>query len=183
MTNTLRMTAAALLVMLVSGAQLGAATEPTKAGRPKDFKLEHAAPSIDELFKRFFGALASKDAKAFAELGVTEREYREFILPGSAKGDQTPQFMSDRDSNFFWGMLNTKSMAAREAIFRNYAGRSFKLTNVKYEKGIQRYAWYVAYRDPQLTVEDSDGTAMELPMGAIAEVDGQFKFIGFNNDD
>lgn len=173
----------ALMVVLVSGTHLVAATEPTKAERPKAFKLEHAAPSIDELFERFFVALAAKDATALAQLGVTEREYREFILPGSAKGDQQPTLMSDRDSKFFWGMLNTKSMYAREALFRSYAGRSFKLKNVQYEKGVQRYAWYVAYRDPQLTIEDAAGETLQMPMGAIAEVDGQFKFIGFNNDD
>jgi hypothetical protein len=79
-------------------------------------------------------------------------------------------------------MLNTKSLYAEATVLKNYGGRRYRLKEVQYLKGQQRFAWYEVYRTTNLRLEDDAGEIHELTLGSIANVDGQYKFIGMLGD-
>ena len=151
---------------------------PPPLKRPAHFKLQDGAPSIDVLLKRVLDALAANDVQALHRLRVTEREYRSFVLPGAVEKGQQPQAMDEQSSKFAWDLLNTKSLYAGQAILTNFGGRRYTLKDVQYAKGQRHYAWYDTWNTTVLTLEDDAGGIRELTLGSIADVDGQFKFVG-----
>jgi hypothetical protein len=181
-------TAMAATVLLVLSAQQArsetahASTPPIRLERPAKYALVDAAPSIEVLLQRVLDALAASDAKAFRRLRVTEAEYREFIIPGSAKPGEPPQVLGAADSQFYWQMLNTKSTYKEAAVMKGFGGRRYRLKEVEYAKGHKQFAWFDAYATTVLTLENEDGQESELVLGSIAHVDGQYKFVGLNGD-
>lgn len=155
-------------------------TSPAALKRPERYVLVDSAPSIEILLQRVLDALAANDPKAFRRLRMTETEYREFIIPGSVEEGEPPQVLGSSDSDFYWQMLNTKSAYREAAVMKELGGRRFTLEKVEYEKGHRQYAWYDAYRTTVLTLKSEDGSEHELVLGSIANVDGQFKFVGLN---
>jgi hypothetical protein len=146
--------------------------------RPRHFTLRDAAPSKEVLVQRLLAALAANDAQALHRLRVTEQEYRDFVLPGAVEKGQQPQAMDEQSSKFAWDLLNTKSLYAGQAILTNFGGRHYTLKDVQYAKGQRHYAWYDTWNTTVLTLEDDAGGIRELTLGSIADVDGQFKFVG-----
>jgi hypothetical protein len=173
------MIAALLLTGAVwaEGGDAHASTPPARLERPAHFKLVDAAPSVDALIGRLLDAIAKNDADALHRLRVTEDEYRNFILPGSAKPGEPPQVFNEADSKHIWGMNNTHSMYAAKGIIRDYGGHTYRLKGIEFAKGQKEYAWYTAYKVTRLTLEDESGKEGELVLGSIADVDGQFKFV------
>lgn len=160
------------------GRDAQASTPPARLERPAHFKLVNAAPSINVLVGRVLDALAANDADALHRLRVTEDEYRTFIVPGSVKPGEPPQILDKEGSEHAWGMLNTNSLYAVQNIIAKYGGHRYRLKKTEFAKGERQYAWYKAYKVVDLTLEDEKGTEGELVLGSIADVDGQFKFIG-----
>ena len=146
--------------------------------RPAHFELQDGAPSIDVLLQRVLDALAANDVQALHRLRVTEQEYRSFVLPGAVEKGQPPQAFDEQSSKFAWDMLNTKCIYAGQAIVTNFGGRRYRITDVQYAKGQHQYAWYTTYNTTVLKLEDDAGGTRELTLGSIADVDGQFKFVG-----
>lgn len=184
-------TALAATVLLVlsihpqAGAETGAAhaaTPPVTLERPSKYPLADSAPSIEVLLQRVLAALAANDGKALRRLRVTEAEYREFIVPGSAKQGEPAHVLGATDSEFYWQMLNTKSAYKEAAVMKGFGGRRYTLKGVEYAKGHKQYAWFDAYATTVLTLANEDGQESELVLGSIAHVDGQYKFVGLNGD-
>ena len=172
---------AVLLVSAMALAAQGSSGDPRASSpldRPAHFKLSDGAPSIDALLRRVLDALAAKDVQALHRLRVTEQEYRSFVLPGAVEKGQPPQNLDEQSSQFAWDMLNTKSLYAGQAIITNFGGRHYTLKDVQYAKGQHQYAWYATYNTTVLTLQDDAGGMRELTLGSIADVDGQFKFVG-----
>ena len=171
---------AAVLVTASGSAQGGdalASTPPAVVERPANFKLVDAAPSVDALLDRLVDALEKKDLEALHRLRVTESEYRTFFLPGSVKPGQPARIYDEQSSKFYWDMMNTNSIYAAKGIMERYGGRKCHVKEKTYSKGQETYAWYEAYKNVQLRLEDEEGHEAELSLGSIANVDGQFKFI------
>ncbi len=167
---------AGMLAVTFHGPSDATAT-PTPPERPAHFQLENAAPSIDALIGRVLDALAKSDVQALQRLRMTEKEYRDFVLPGSAPKGTSPQALDDQSSKFAWDMLNTKSVYAAQAIIKGYGGRHYTLKDVRYAKGQREYAWFDTYNTTILTLEDEKGGIGELTLGSIAHIDDQFKFV------
>jgi hypothetical protein len=142
-------------------------------------QLSNAATSIDELVDRFLRAVEAGDDHAVEALRVTEDEYRQIILPGSVEPGQPPQRFRDQESEYFWGVLNGKSLYSRANMMHGYGGKKFKLKHIGYQKGIREWAGYTAYEKLILTLEADDGQQVVLPTGSIAEVGGLYKFVSF----
>ena len=183
-------TAVAATILLALTVQLArtepdiakATTAPVTLARPAKYTLVDAAPSIEVLLQRVVDALAANDATALRRLRVTETEYREFIIPGSAKVGVPPQVLGAEDGDFYWQMLNTKSAYREAAVLKGFGGRRWTLKEVEYAKGHKQYAWFDAYATTVLTLVDEHGKEDELVLGSIAHVDGQYKFVGLNGD-
>lgn len=179
---------AATVLLVLSAAQQArtetaqAATPPVTSERPAKYALADSAPSIEVLLQRVLDALAANDAQALRRLRVTEAEYREFIIPGSAKQGEPPQMLGAEDSQFYWQMLNTKSAYKEATVMKGFGGHRYELKGVEYVKGHKQFAWFDAYATTVLTLENEDGQESELVLGSIAHVDGQYKFVGLNGD-
>ena len=51
-----------------------------------------------------------------------------------------------------------------------------------FTKPTQEWLWYTAHGELRLVLFDDAGERYEMKSGWIAEVDGRYKFIGFNWD-
>ena len=176
---------AALLVtgmVRAKGGDAQASTPPARLERPGHFTLANASPSIDALVGRVLDAVAKNDADALHRLRVTEDEYRTFIIPGSVKPGEAPQVLKQDESEHAWAWINTNSIYAVQNIIKNYGGHTYRLKKTEFAKGERQYAWYKAYKVVDLTLEDETGKEGQLVLGSIADVDGQFKFIGLLGD-
>jgi hypothetical protein len=183
------LTAAMMVAVLVASAAWAGPNEanaavaaPAPPVRPERFTLVDASPTIDALLARVLEALADKDEEALHRLRVTESEYRSFVIPGSAKPGTEPQVLPEKDSEFFWQMLDTNSRYAAGRVIRGWGGKRYTLKSVEYAKGHKEYLWYDAYKTAVLTLEDEEGKKTELALGAIAHIDGQYKFVGLAAD-
>lgn len=144
--------------------------------------LSGGASSVDELLGRFVRALEANDGDALDTLRVTEDEYRKIIMPGSVKPGQPPQKLSAKADEYFWQSLDLKSRYGARALLTGFQGRTYRITNVTWLKGVDDYAWYRCYDRLELTLVDESGEEQTLNTGSVAEVDGRFKFISFIRD-
>jgi hypothetical protein len=142
-------------------------------------ELTNGAPSIDALLDQFLAALTARDEPAMHQLRVTEREYREIIIPGTVKPGQPLRTVSDVNSQFFWSMLNQKSEDVGRGILKKWGGHTYTRRGLRFTKGSRPFAAYTAHGDVRLQVEDENHDTGELWVGAIAEVAGRYKFISF----
>ncbi|HZU59182.1 MAG TPA: hypothetical protein VFA06_25100 [Actinocrinis sp.] len=166
-----------LVVVMLVLAVHAAATAPS---RPR--RLTDASPSVDALLERFREALVAKDKAALRALRVTQDEYLGIIMPGSVEPGQPRAQYSAQAQQYFWGILNGKSIYVEADLLYQYGGHPFRITGVSFRRGIKDYADYRAYRQLTLAIEDDAGKVDHLKIGSIAEVDGQFKFISYVRD-
>jgi hypothetical protein len=144
--------------------------------------LVNAEPSIDALVERLRTALVQNDKTALRALRLTQDEYLGIVLPGSVPPGQPWATYSDEAQQYFWGLLNGKSIYSEANLLHEFGGRPIKFTEVHYRKGVQDYANYRAYKQLVLTVEDDAGTRETMRIGSIAEIGGQFKFVSYVYD-
>ena len=174
------------LAVIVTAGMLLVTPFPARAdsppSSPKHPQLTNAAPSIDALLDQFLRALAAKDEQAMHRLRVSEVEYRQIIIPGTVKPGEAPRQVAESPSAFFWSMINQKSEDVGRLLMANYGGHTYKRKALTYTKGSRDFAWYRAHGDVRLQLEDETGATKELHTGSIAEIDGQYKFIGFNTN-
>jgi hypothetical protein len=172
-----------LTALLVAGLMLGPAVtvrgsdEHATAGTHAT--LVNAEPSIDALVERFREALERNDKGALRGLRLTQDEYLGIVLPGSVPPGQPWAAYSDQAQEYFWGLLNGKSIYSEANLLHEVGGRPLKVTAVRYRKGIETYSNYRAYKQLVLTVEDGSGNTEQVKTGSIAEIGGQFKFVSY----
>ena len=73
---------------------------------------------------------------------ITEDEYRRIVLPGSIDKGQTPQRYPEQYFQYFWGVMNGKSIYSRANFQEVWGGQPLTLKEYKFRKGIKDYAWY-----------------------------------------
>ncbi len=168
----------ACLSLVVAGVL--ATTEGTPAAdTSSNRRLIHAEPSIDSLVQKFCRALTTKDKALLRRLRVTEDEYRNLILPGSVESDQPPGQYNEQASQYFWGVLNGKSIYSEASLLADFGGHDLKVKSIAYRQGIKKYRDYTAYQQITLELDEEDGHSGRMRIGSIAEVDGQYKFISY----
>jgi hypothetical protein len=175
----LRGTAITLALAGVAGWAVGWFDQPVN-GAPR-LTLENAAPSSGELVGRFLAALAANDRDAIEQLRINQNEYLQLILPGSVAPDEALQVMPEKKAEFFFGYLDTRSRYSLKSLMTRMGGKPLELVRIDVPK-IERYRWYTALRDPVLHVKYG-GKPVEIRLGSIAEINGQFKFISYYVDD
>ena len=172
--------------MMVAGVVLfgaSAVRADVQAPPARHRHLSNGARSIDTLVDRLLHALAANDEHALHRLRVTEDEYRQIIIPGTVKVGEAPRAVAAEPSAFFWSMLNQKSEDVGRQILKTFGRHTYKRKELTYTKGTRQFAWYTAHGNVQLQLEDEQGQTHELRVGTIAEISGQYKFIGFNAND
>jgi hypothetical protein len=169
-----------LLAVTVGGASTG---EPPASTTPSEYRLTDAQPSIDSLLEKFRLALETKDKDLLRQLRVNRTEYLDIIMPGSVDEGQPKATYDKTAKNYFWGILNGKSIYVEANLLYAFGGKPLKVTAVEYRHGIKRYRDYTAYKQLMLTLDDGSGSEPEqMKIGSIAEVNGQYKFISYVRD-
>lgn len=168
-------------VAVLHGSTVSGSLTAPQAAAPHP-PLSGGASSVDDLLAKFVAAIEAKDVAALDALRVDETEYRKIIMPGSVKPGQPPQKLSAAADQYFWESLDTKSRYGGRALLAGYSGRKYRVTNVKWLKGVDEYAWFRCYDRLELTMVDEKGEEHVLNTGSVADVDGRFKFISFIRD-
>lgn len=159
-------------------AGLGAAAKSARASFAKG-----GAPSVDVLMDRFVRALSDKDSDALGTLLVNREEYVDLIVPGTVPVGRSPRNVSEQPKEFYWKMLSTKDRYFRESLLNQFGGRPYRSYSLKFTQPAKEYAWYKAYGRVKLDLRGEDDTVYSLSTGWVAEVDGKYKFIGYEADD
>lgn len=150
---------------------------------PERVKLDRAAaPSMDLLIERLLKALETKDAEELRRLRVTRREYLKIVMPGFVEPGQPPRLLDKSEVEFWWSLLNGKSLYTELQLLHDYGGRRVTVRDVKFLKGTKDYAWYRTHGRILLTLEDETGKESELQMGSVIEANGSFKFVSYTRD-
>ena len=139
-------------------------------------------PSIESLLEKFRQALATNDKALLRRLRVTEGEYRTLIIPGSVDPGTLPTQYNEQATQYFWGILNGKSIYVEANLLHDFGGKDFTIESVEYRKGVKKYRDYTAYKQLTLMVKHPGEEPERMRIGSIAEVDGQYKFISYVRD-
>ena len=158
-----------------------ASAPPTQAAIPR-LRVTGGAATMEELVDRFLAAGRAKDRGALEEPRIPATGDRPVIIPGNVERGELLQVLKEDASDYFWGLLNTKSVYHLENILWKHGGKDYELKEVSFEKGTKEFVWFTAHRRLALTLVDESGEEVDLNTGSIAEVDGRFKFISFIRD-
>ena len=169
-----------LLAVTASGGSTGASPG---SNTPSAYRFTDGESSIDSLLEKFRQALETKDKQLLRQLRVTRSEYLGIIMPGSVDENQPRATYNETAQNYFWGILNGKSIYIEANLLYDFGGKQLKVTSVEYRHGIKRYRDYTAYKQLMLTIDDGSGNPPEhMKIGSIAEINGQYKFISYVRD-
>jgi hypothetical protein len=140
--------------------------------------------SEEALVDQFVAAVSAQDKDAMNRLRVTAAEYRDVIIPGTAPVGKTMQGpLSEKKFNFWWSMLNTRSRDFAAVILHDFGGHNWQRQRYWYTDPPKEYSGYRALGEVRIAVVDEAGTLGTMRTGTIADVGGQYKFIGFEYDD
>jgi hypothetical protein len=155
----------------------------SKPSAPAHPGIEGGAPSMDALMAKFVQALSNKDTDQLGKLRLSKAEYLDVIVPGTVEIGQPPRQVSEEPKEYFWGRLDAKSHFFADNLMENFGGRPYRGYELSFSKPVQEYAWYKAYGPVRLELQGEDNTTYHLMTGWVAEVDGKYKFIGYEYDD
>jgi hypothetical protein len=141
------------------------------------------APSVDVLMDEFVRALSNKDIAALTRLRVNQAEYVDLIVPGMVPVGEPPRQVSEQPKQFFWQMLDTKSRYYGDTLIERFGGRTYRSHELTFSQPTKEYAWYKAHGEVRLDLQGDDDVAYHLLSGWVAEVDGKYKFIGYEWND
>ena len=177
--------------LVVAPAFLVAAEPPTGTPHPRPClhverrsrrSASPAAPSRRALLDQFLAAITAGDLAKLNSLRVTSDEYGSIIVPGMSPKGQPPRTTFAKVNAVFFGMLDSRSRYAAQALIDRFKDKKIVRREVTFTKPTQEWLWYTARGELRLELFDDQGERYEMKSGWIAEVDGRFKFIGFNWD-
>lgn len=160
-----------------------AAVPTIYSGDKPPIGLTGGAESVDALIDQFLAAVKAGDFKALYQLRLTKEEYCNIVVPGEVPKGQPPRQTFEKVNDLFFGMLDTRSQYAAQAIVGVFKDREFVKREVRMTEPKREFAWYTAIGEVRIDLTQADGRPSELRTGWIAEVDGRYKFIGYNWDD
>jgi len=141
------------------------------------------APSVDALMDALVQALSRKDMNALDQLRVSKAEYVDLIVPGTVPLGQPPRQVSAEPKEFFWSMLDTRSRYFADNLVAQLGGRTYRSHQLRFSKPPKEFAWYTAHGEVRMDLEGEDDVTYHLLAGWVAEVDGKYKFIGYEYND
>ncbi len=173
------LSASLLALVIVAGSGGADATATTDLSKPP-FGFTNGKSSKEELVRAYLDAVYAQDEQALHSLRVTKAEYQQIIVPGTVERGQPPRKISDSVQKYFWGQIDHKSVLYQDILFRRFANQKIENYKIVFTEEPKEYDWYRAWGELRVDYEDNLRTA--VPSGWIAEVDGQYKFLGFEWD-
>ena len=175
------MMASAVCILWAVVASYGGTVADAAKTSPQPLRsFSGGAVSKEDLVARYVEAIKRQDAEALHELRITEREYKDIIVPGTVDRGKEPRRVSESVSNYFWRDMNYKSVLLQDELFKRYGGRDLPKYEIVFTKEPRVYDWYRAWGELRVDYENNLRTA--VPSGWIAEVDGKYKFLSFEWD-
>ncbi|HSP97939.1 MAG TPA: hypothetical protein VL049_11925 [Candidatus Dormibacteraeota bacterium] len=150
------------------------------SGDKPPFGLTGGADSIDALIDQYIAAITAGDLAALEPLRVTLEEYGSIIVPGMVEKGKQPRTTFEKVNAVFYGMLDSRSRYSVQSLIDRFKGKKIVRHELTFSKPTQEWAWYTAHGEVRLVLFDDRGTRYEMKSGWIAEVNGRFKFIGFD---
>jgi hypothetical protein len=169
----------AVVCLGLSGAALETRAEASPDASRPPHGLANAPDSLDALLDRFLAALEKKDTAALNQLRVSRDEYLDVIVPGTVEKGKPPRQVSEAPKKYFWETLDFKSGEFAKLMVLRFGGRHYVDRQVEFTKPPREYAWYTAKGKLKMRLQGEDQAVYELKTGWVAEVDGKYKFIGF----
>ena len=131
----------------------------------------------------FVQALSRRDMDTLTKLRVSKTEYVDLIVPGTVPVGKAPRAVSQDPKEFFWNMLDTKSRYFADNLLDNFGGRTYTHRELRLTQPTKEYAWYKAHGEVRMELEGDDAVTYHVSAGWVAEVDGKYKFIGYEFND
>ena len=156
---------------------------PRSSGERADaVGLRDGARSVDELMQDLVLAIRENDADALRRLRVSEQEYRQIIVPGSAEPGEPPRQYSADFEDYLWGALDAKNRHSERDLLTQWGGRVLSVEEASFQRGVRAYRGYTAHSRLNLTLKDDHGAKVSFEMGSVAQVGNRYKFISFMRD-
>ncbi len=174
-----RIFASVVALGLVCATAVAVASTPADTSNPP-FGFSGGKDSVEELVKAYLDAIYRRDEAALRTLRVTEDEYQRIIVPGTVDRGAPPRHISETVQKYFWGQLDHKSVLYQEILFRRFADQKIERYEIVFTEEPREYDWYKAWGETRIDYENNLRTA--VPSGWIAEVDGKYKFLGYEWD-
>lgn len=137
--------------------------------------LTNAAPSPQELARRFLRALAAEDVAAIKSLRLTKTEFCDYVfseLPSS----KVPNLSCD----FAWDQATLRSDGGLYDLLPIYKGKKYEMVSLRFAGGSESYQTYKVIKDTRVVIRDEHRVEKEVKLfGSILEMDGQYKLFSF----
>lgn len=87
-----------------------------------------------------------------------------------------------RDMDMAWRMLDQRSIKGIRRAMEDYGGQKFSLVTVRFTRPAERFGDLVAHKGTEVTVRDSTGAELVLPIfGSILEDNGRYKLVSIRD--
>jgi len=141
-------------------------------------RLAGTSGSPEEVCRRALEALKHNDTLGLQRLRLTEFEHDSLLVP------QMPASPAglERDMDMAWRLLDQRSIKGIRRAMEDYGGRRFSLVKVRFTKPEERFGHLVAHKGTEVTVRDSSGVELVLPIfGSILEDNGRYKLVSIRD--
>lgn len=170
---------AGLLFLFLTSCMAGI-EKPVAAVVPQDTNnengLTNAKSSIEELCKEVLDKTAQKDHNGLIALALTEDELKKYAWPYMELSRPEARMPFE----YYWGDLQTRSLATLRDIMAHYAGKKFEFISYRFARETWEYGNGKVHRDTVLTVRNDDGQVGEIKVfGSVFELNGKFKLYSF----
>lgn len=137
-------------------------------------------PSITELASDIVASLAAGNRQHLAALHITEQEYATYVWPHLPVA-QIPQWQNHRD--FVWQQHQMRSMRGFDTMLKLYGGRTFRISQVSFNRKPERYGNCTVHSGAVTTVKDEAGQEQRVRIfGSLIEMNGFYKVFSYSID-
>ena len=141
--------------------------------------LDGGARSRDELVRRFFMTVASRDTTALDGLFVDAAEFSWLVYPQHRYRE--PPY--ELDPAIFWLQLDASTAKGTGRLFDRYGGSSLEVRSVACEHdSVVRRGTTTLWAPCTVTITRDGATEAGRYFGSIVERDGVFKLLSGTND-
>lgn len=141
--------------------------------------LVGGASSREALVRRFFDALASRDAAEFRTMQLSAREFADLVYPESPY--VKPPYT--QPAGLVWSQIQNPSASGLKRLMRRLGGRRLPYNDLRCAQKSDRHGRNLLWTGCTVSMTDSSGTSKRHALfGTIIGRDGRYKFVSYKNE-